>query len=431
MLNLRKRSIYAKHRALFILAGIVVEVVILAALVVLAVVVFGSAYFRVVEHPKFCGSLCHNMEASYKSYKNSSHDGIRCAECHSRTSFVDGFLKDTIYAAAREIYVYMEGEDFYDMEEIRPRVSNESCYECHKEESLDEQKTLFGDDNIFEHKSHPMSSDLNCTSCHSQSKERHMAIDQRVCFLCHSSSGGGMAATQDCNACHVIPAAQHETVMGDSSSCVKCHRGIEAEIEVPAESCAECHEGGAQHADMAHEKHIGPQHARCMDCHEPMEHKHGELIAHYDENCQKCHSTQDSMYQGRTTLVAAATPSTKAEMVDCDSCHILMVENGAESLSDIKGLCVECHEEGYDEMADSWQEMIRDEIKEAEELLTSVAKSLKTSANKDASSLYEEARTQLLFVKKDGSLGVHNFDLADELLTDAIGKLKKCQGMLK
>ena len=433
MLNLRKRSIYSKHRALFILAGIVVEVVILAALIVLAVIVFGSAYFRVIEHPKFCGSFCHNMEASYASYKKSPHDGIRCAECHSRTGFVDGFMKDTIYAAAREIYIHMEGEDFYDMEEVRPRVSNESClrHECHKVESLVGRDNLFAGDNIFKHSAHPISTELNCTSCHSQSKEKHMAVDQRVCFLCHSSSGGEVAATQDCNACHVIPAAQHETVMGDSSSCVKCHSGIEAEIEVPAESCAECHEGGAQHADMAHEYHIGPQHARCMDCHEPMKQKHGELTAHYDENCLQCHSAQDSMYQGKTTLVAAATPSPKAEMLDCDSCHSLLVEEGGESLSDIKGLCVDCHEEGYDEMADSWQEMIRDEIKEAEELLDSVAKSLKTTANKKASSLYEEARTRLLFVKKDGSLGVHNFDLADELLTDAIDKLEECQGMLK
>ena len=284
MLNLRKRSIYAKHRALFILAGIVVEVVILAALIVLAIVVFGSAYFRVVEHPKFCGSLCHNMEASYKSYKNSSHDGIRCAECHSRTGFVNGFLKDTIYAAGKEIFIYMEGEAFYDMDEVHPRVSNESCFrhECHKVESLVEKKTLFRDNNIFEHKSHPLTSALNCTSCHSQSKERHMAIDQRVCFLCHFAESSS-EKMQECSSCHAILALKHEhepykdymEIEGEFPACNECHGFETQKIEVPSEKCEECHHAEMEPLDSAsaHEKHVKPQKARCMECHEPIEHE--------------------------------------------------------------------------------------------------------------------------------------------------------------
>lgn len=263
-----------------------------------------------------------------------------------------------------------------------------------------------------------------------------MAIDQRVCFLCHFGSGKKVAATQDCASCHAVPAAQHEAVMGDSSSCIKCHRTAEAEIKVQLGKCAQCHEDRSNYADMAHDKHVSSQHARCMDCHELMKHKHGELSAHYDEDCQKCHSTQESMFQGRTAFMAKAMPSTMAEMVDCSSCHIPVADEGVSSLSGIKESCAICHEEGYEEMADNWQEMIRDDgIEPAEKLLSSVQKLLKESADKPqyakASSIYEEARARLLFVKKDGSLGVHNVDLADTLLTDAIDKLKECQGMLK
>jgi SpoU rRNA methylase family enzyme len=98
-------------------------------------------------------------------------------------------------------------------------------------------------------------------------------------------------------------------------------------------------------------------------------------------------------------------------------------------------MCVECHEAGYDEMLDGWQEMIRDEIAEAEGLLSDVAALLKKSEDKpqkqQASSLYEEAKKRVLFVQKDGSSGAHNVELADQLLTDAIDSLKRCQQLLK
>ncbi len=457
MLNLRKRSVYAKHRVLFIWAGIVVEVVLLAALAVLAIVVFGSIYIRVVEDPKFCGALCHEMEATYNSYKSSAHNGIRCSECHSEPG-VKGFTKGLIVDAAQEVYIHMSGEQFYDMDDLHPKISDAAClrHECHKVETLVESKSLLGDDNIFSHRSHlPValieehggsamaaemsgtSPSLNCTSCHSQSKEVHMAVDRRVCFLCHSSDE--MATAQECSSCHAIPAPQHETVMaGDSTSCADCHAVIATDITVPEENCAACHEGEVAkplHAHSAHATHVGPQNARCMECHQILEREHGELVAHYDDNCQECHSTQVSMYQGTVTFVAEAMPSIKAESVDCSSCHVSLVENGAEHLDEIRQMCVECHEEGYDEMADGWQETIRDEIKEAEELLSIVAKELKTSADKPqkqkVSSLYKEARNRLVFVQKDGSSGVHNFDLADLLLTDAVDKLEECRKLLK
>jgi formate-dependent nitrite reductase cytochrome c552 subunit len=121
--------------------------------------------------------------------------------------------------------------------------------------------------------------------------------------------------------------------------------------------------------------------------------------------------------------------------VDCSSCHTSVIEKGTGSLDGIKQMCVECHESGYEEMLDGWQEMIRDEIKDAEKLLNDVAALLKAPDDKpqkqEASSLYNEARERVLFVQKDGSLGAHNVELADQLLTDAIDKLKKSQRLLK
>ena len=297
MLNLRKRSIYSRHKVLFIWAGIVVEVVILAALVVLAVVVFGSVYFRVVEHPKFCGSVCHNMNASYESFKRSAHSGVHCAKCHSREGFVDGFLKDTIYAAGKEVFIYMEGEEFYDMDEVHPKVYDEGClrHGCHNVETLVEKKNLFMTDNIFGHSKHISASSeghsggpataeapssslvLNCTSCHSQSKEKHMVVDNRVCFLCHFDSEADASTMQECQSCHAIPVPVPEHEMADEEgieSCNDCHAIEAKDIKVLSEKCAECHEGEKEplDANSAHKLHVSKQEARCMECHDPIEH---------------------------------------------------------------------------------------------------------------------------------------------------------------
>ena len=296
MLSPPKRSIYAKHRSLFILAGIVAEVVILAALVVLAVVVFGSIYYRATEHPKFCGSVCHNMSASYESYKSSAHSDLHCAKCHSKPGTV-GTLKGATVDAAREIYVYMSGEDAYDMDELHPEIHNESCmrHGCHKAEKLTEQKSLFMDRNVFSHSAHipassaqghsggpataeESSSSLtpNCINCHSQSKEKHMAVDTRVCFLCHFGSGSDESSMQECSSCHVIPAPDHDEYMSEEDvSCADCHEMATGETTVSPEKCAECHEAvhGSLDSNKAHELHVEPQNARCMECHESIEHE--------------------------------------------------------------------------------------------------------------------------------------------------------------
>lgn len=296
MLSPRKRSIYVRHRPLFILGGIVGEVVILAALVVLAVIVFGSAYYRATEHPKFCGFACHNMRASYESYKNSAHSDLHCAKCHSKPGFA-GTLKGATVDAGREIYVYMSGEDAYDMDELHPEVQNASClrHGCHKVERLSEAKSLFMDTNVFSHGAHipaasahghsggpataePASSSLtpNCINCHSQSKENHMAVDTRVCFLCHFGSSDDATNMQECSSCHAIPAPDHDEYMAEEdTSCVDCHEMATGETAVSPEKCAECHETERDSLDSnaAHKFHVESQHARCVECHQVIEHQ--------------------------------------------------------------------------------------------------------------------------------------------------------------
>ena len=296
MLSPRKKSIYVRHRSLFILGGIVVEIVLLAALVVLAVIVFGSVYYRITEHPKFCGSFCHNMSASYESYKSSAHGDLHCAKCHSKPGLA-GTLKGATVDAGREIYVYMSGEDAYDMDELHPEIHNESCmrHGCHKAERLTQKKSLYMDRNVFGHGAHisaasvqghsggPMTAEEpgpsltpNCINCHSQSKEKHMAVDTRVCFLCHFGDSSDGPKMQECSLCHAIPAPDHDEYMAEEDvSCADCHEMATGETTVSVEKCAECHETehGSLDSDKAHKLHVEPQNARCMECHESIDHQ--------------------------------------------------------------------------------------------------------------------------------------------------------------
>jgi hypothetical protein len=589
MLKLRKQSIYTKHRVLFIWAVIAVEVLLLATVAGLAVLAFGPLYIKAVEHPMFCGNLCHEMKPSYESYTKSAHNSIGCSECHSKPG-VKGTFKGVVVDAAQEVYIHLSGEKFYNMDELNPEVSNSSCLRegCHKLENLVAKNTLFMDDSIFNHSVHlsitpgqtygkimPVSSTmptpgtsyaLNCTSCHSKNKESHIEVDKSVCFLCHFGSNVKMSDRMKCNSCHIIPASQHENTMSDNSTCQKCHATSKADIKVSKEKCTECHnetpekfkgemqsldsvkihkihvetqgagcmechqaldqghvspmmahfrkncqschsksqemhlladqqlcflchsksEGNMNNqkqcldchkgpmprhnmtvsdnkscekchatftgetsvpqakcvgchkdgvkqldADLVHKEHPELKGKLCMECHQKLKRKHGELFAHYSEDCQKCHSTQEVVYKGDVKFAALNMPSPKASKVGCKSCHILVLEKGIESKASIKKTCLKCHEAGYEQILDEWQGMISSELKMATEMLSSIDKSLKASKDlpkkQEAIALYNKAREQISLVQEDRSTGAHNTELADQLLTDAIDKLKKCQ----
>lgn len=89
--------------------------------------------------PKFCGTLCHEMDQAYASWKKSPHyiteNGlqIKCIDCHAAPKehfFAHLFDKAK---AGKEIYTHFFGE--YDPEKSREHVlakmTNETCTHCH------------------------------------------------------------------------------------------------------------------------------------------------------------------------------------------------------------------------------------------------------------------------------------------------------------
>ncbi|MFQ5907101.1 MAG: NapC/NirT family cytochrome c, partial [bacterium] len=72
--------------------AIIIVFIILLAVTVISLVLFGvtgggvAVYtaHKLTEKPGFCAGVCHVMKESVESWRNSSHEGIVCAECHNR-----------------------------------------------------------------------------------------------------------------------------------------------------------------------------------------------------------------------------------------------------------------------------------------------------------------------------------------------------------
>ena len=74
----------------------------------------------------------------------------------------------------------------------------------------------------------------------------------------------------------MIPAPDHPEYLADEDvSSADCHEMDTRKMAVPPEKCAECHEPEREtlDSDQAHKLHVEPQNARCVECHESIEHQ--------------------------------------------------------------------------------------------------------------------------------------------------------------
>lgn len=290
MLKPPKQSVFVRHRALFIWAGIIVHVVLYICLAAIVAIVGISIFFKVTEEPKSCQAICHNMKPSYESWRASTHDGIICAKCHSKPG-LKGFLKGSIVAAAKESYLYISGE--YGKKPIVPEMYDESCLreECHENERLNEERYVFSTV-LFSHRNHLSQSEgknrnsfspIKCVNCHFQSTEKHMEMESEVCFLCHFSTNAKIPATKECLSCHQLQLPEtelvsHKEIMTELE-CTDCHEMPQEKAAIDKQKCIQCHQVNldklmkkANSSDFMHRTHISESSPGCLECHEPIEH---------------------------------------------------------------------------------------------------------------------------------------------------------------
>ncbi len=195
------------------------------------------------------------------------------------------------------------------------------------------------------------------------------------------------------------------------TSCERCHACV-AELTVEVDSL-----------QFPHGPHT--QNFTCSTCHSTQKHGltlqrdcntcHHEKYAKNKE-CSDCHKIQSRFYHG--TLAGLDQPDVMADAeVACEDCH------GSDHgpVRPTSEVCVDCHDETYAETLQEWQEEFREEMASLEEVLTpQIAEQLQKLPRKAFLRVYREVlKAKALFdtLQQDGSQGVHNPELIQELVS--------------
>jgi hypothetical protein len=195
------------------------------------------------------------------------------------------------------------------------------------------------------------------------------------CSACHSGLGRPAEVTR---AEDVFPHSAHLASGLDCDSCHSLERHGEASF--PREQCASCHHRESEERDVS--------------------------------DCASCHAAQQAMLRGTVAELAEPKPGGMSEM-ECGECH----GEAPKILRPKPQYCVLCHEDGYDDLARTWNAETAAGVARVEKALEAA----RLAGGKERE--IARARSLLESVEADGSGGAHNFDLAKFLLEEAANAL--------
>lgn len=210
--------------------------------------------------------------------------------------------------------------------------------------------------------------------------------------------------------------------LGKKKNSVKLpHYDHESDI-VPGE-CSNCHMGIERTTvkafgwDFPHYKHLVQQNISCKECHSNAV-VHGRLITkkedcmscHHDKKqkkkCKACHETQNMIFNSKLDFSTFNIPNVMIEDIECSDCHV--VDSGIISKPG-KEKCSDCHEEDYEEMYIEWRS-------ETIKLLGKLEKKVRKLNLKKG----DKAFDLLILLNRDGSNGIHNPELYEKLIRNAL-----------
>lgn len=414
------RGLSTHHRALLIL---------MAAVAVLFVLVNG-AFMAFSKYPKTC-LICHYMEPYYAQWEESSHGDVTCVKCHPL---------NPLYITVSTLK-YWTGN--YNPRPIAD-VPDKSCLGggCH-EERLIHGDVLYKGAVHFDHAGHmdlpKRGMKLRCTSCHGQIVQgEHIAVTEKVCFLCHFKGMADGTSLSGCTSCHGMPSQvvehegfsfSHDSYLKAGVECSQCHLDVvEGDGAVPAERCFQCHVERVDRysdLDLVHGVHVEDEGVDCFRCHETVNHGEVQMINALEVKCENCHeklhAPQKEMYMGTGGKSVPDVPSRMfSAQVTCNGCHTHPIPAGArefgeESLEAEKASCVACHGESYDHMVDDWIDIVNGATRTIGEGLQSTQSAVRSQgATAETDSLLQDAIYNYDFVNE--GRGVHNVEYAVRLL---------------
>ncbi len=197
----------------------------------------------------------------------------------------------------------------------------------------------------------------------------------------------------------------------------------------------------AEDKKLMHNEHVGPQHAHCFECHEPISHREINFLDPVRLNCGGCHPDHH-IYQ-KMLIVGegrSGVPRTPALMFNvkttCIGCHTEERTVKGEKVAHGSGkTCAACHTEKHEAMADEWKEKTIKELgnaKEIEKELLEVLENAKGKVSKEimeeVMAMIEEGRENVRIVEYGG--GVHNKKYSVMLLDAAMNNFEDAMDLV-
>ncbi len=397
--------------------------------------------------PSFCVN-CHVMRPYYDSWAGSTHNTVKCIECH----YAPGIKAEAMgkVQAANQVVKYITGA--YG---IKPwaEIEDAACLRsgCHTERELEGEVTYSGV--RFDHTHHlgemRRGKNLRCTSCHSQIVQgSHVTVTAETCYLCHFKDRPPGQPIAGCTGCHTSPprftspagfVVDHPDYIRNLVACTGCHENvISGSGAADRDRCFVCHNEPErveqfENTTLVHRVHIAENKVECTQCHLPMQHKVTSLTATFQLDCQACHqrahNEQRLMYSGMGGHGIENMPSSMyLARVSCQSCHGIPAEvAGHEELKKAgEATCMSCHGIRYANILPSWQREMEQRQKALAAILRDARRALGDASVRGraaADSLLSLAEENLRFVEH--GKGAHNIAYADELLRASLGLVRE------
>ncbi|MFC2146538.1 cytochrome c3 family protein [Acidobacteriota bacterium] len=213
---------------------------------------------------------------------------------------------------------------------------------------------------------------------------------------------------KEVNSTQKLPRYEREThvVPGE---CSNCHAGVEhlettifgwkyshaIHLKQQGLSCKRCHSHERKHGQLIIEKQD------CMNCH----HKEVKEIEK-PEGCKSCHETQHAVYYSQLTFSTLKIPNVMVADVACLDCHR---DENDNLYRPGKAVCSNCHETDYEDMFVEWESSSLEWLKQLRE-------KVKQNNLRPGDMAYDT----LMLLEKDGSKGIHNPELYEKLIEEAL-----------
>src|SRR3990170_6115710 len=126
-----------------------VPLAIIFIVLILASVVITEKVLEISENPAFCGKNCHIMRPYYDSWRSSSHNDVKCVECHYEPGLI-GHVKGKINGLI-QFYSYETTVEEYSGQ-LYAKVMDNNCLLCHEKRIFSSDINYIGVN--FSHSNH-------------------------------------------------------------------------------------------------------------------------------------------------------------------------------------------------------------------------------------------------------------------------------------